>query len=137
MRLNLNRYLERQGVSAYRVVKETTGKLAPNTVYDLARKPAQRIDLQTVGEVMTALERITGEAVTFDDLLELVPTDVVLADEDTGEGPTVDLAVLLANAAKHAKVRAGNGGKVEGSVIPAKITGKGPSVVEIIRQGRR
>ena len=137
MRLNLNRYLKRHGVSAYRVVKETAGKLAPNTVYDLARKPAQRIDLQTVGEVMTALERITGEVVTLDDLLEIMPTDVALTDMDTGEGSAIDLAALLANAAKHAKVRTGNGGKVEGSAIPAKITGKGPSVVEIIRQGRR
>jgi hypothetical protein len=131
IRLNLNKFLETHAISAYRVVKETTGKLAANTVYDLAKRPAQRIDLETVGQVVTALERITGETITINDLLEI--TDVV---ETSKTLETPNLAMLVANAVKEAKP-AKTSGKPSGSSQPIRIHGVGPSVVEIIRDGRR
>jgi hypothetical protein len=130
IRLNLNKFLESHAISAYRVVKETTGKLAANTVYDLAKRPAQRIDLETVGQVVTALERITGETVTINDLLEITGVETSKTLE------TPDLAMLVANAAKVAKP-AKTIGKPSGSSQPVRIRGVGPSVVEIIREGRR
>lgn len=148
IRLNLNRFLERHSISTYRVVKETSGKLAANTVYDLARRPAQRIDLHTVGQVVTALERITGETVTINDLLEITPDEPgdLLARHQhlTGLGRTLetpsppmsDLAALTANAVKMAKTTVRNG-KPQGSSKPITVRGPGVSVADIIREGRR
>ncbi|MEW6422904.1 MAG: hypothetical protein AB1511_14470 [Deinococcota bacterium] len=48
------------------------GRVSANTVYTLARKPAQRIDLSTVGEVLEALGRLTGSPVSITDMLEEV-----------------------------------------------------------------
>lgn len=73
LRLNLGAYLERRQITAYRLAKEARGQVAQNTVYDLARKPARRVDLFTVGRVLTALTRLTGEEVHIGDLLEEVP----------------------------------------------------------------
>jgi hypothetical protein len=67
LRLNLGKYLEQHNISAYRVVQ--VSKLAPNTVYALARKPTKRIDLDTVSAVLAALETITGENVQLGDLI--------------------------------------------------------------------
>ena len=88
LRLNLGKYLERHRISAYRVVQ--VSKLAPNTVYTLARQPAQRIDLDTISAVLAGLQTITGQPVQIADLLE---------DMDTS--PATDnpkLAVLLKSA---------------------------------------
>lgn len=68
LRLNLGGYLKRRNLTPYRLVKESG--LAQATVYNMARTPAQRVDLDTVGALLTALRRITGENVTMDDLLE-------------------------------------------------------------------
>ena len=68
LRLNLGKYLEQHNISAYRVVQVC--KLAPNTVYALARKPTKRIDLDTVSAVLAGLETITGENVQLNDLIE-------------------------------------------------------------------
>lgn len=73
LRLNLGGYLKRHGLTPYRLVKESG--LAQATVYNMARTPAQRIDLDTVGTMLDALRRMTGERVTVDDLLEEVATD--------------------------------------------------------------
>lgn len=72
LRLNLGQYLQRHQITAYRLVNEVKGRVAPNTVYALARKPAQRIDLNTVSEVLHALERLTGEKVELAAVLEEV-----------------------------------------------------------------
>ena len=87
LRLNLKRYLDRHGVTPYRLVQES--RLAARTIYDMARKPAQRIDLDTLNRVMQSLERITGESVTPNDLLEVIeetkPKLVSLKPGEVGE----------------------------------------------------
>jgi hypothetical protein len=134
-RLNLNKFLESHAISAYRVVKETTGQLAANTVYDLAKRPAQRIDLQTIGQVLGALERITGETITINDLLEISPENPsVKTNQESLETP--NFAALVANAARTAKPTKTTG-KPKGSSQPVQIRGIGPSVLDIIRDGRR
>jgi hypothetical protein len=134
-RLNLNKFLENHAISAYRVVKETTGQLAANTVYDLAKRPARRIDLQTIGQVLGALERITGETITINDLLEISPeTPSIKTNHESLETP--NFATLVANAVKTAKPTKTTG-KPKGSSQPIQIRGSGPSVVDIIRDGRR
>ena len=70
LRLNLGAYLQRHRLTAYRLAKEVEGRVSPNTVYTLARRPAQRVDLSTVGEVLAALGRLTGEPVSITDMLE-------------------------------------------------------------------
>ncbi len=70
MQMNLGAYLQRRGISAYRLVKATQGQLAPATVYSLASKPSQRIDLATVGTVLEALSELTGETVGLQDVIE-------------------------------------------------------------------
>lgn len=73
LRLNLGQYLKEHGISAYRLVQEVQGSVAPNTVYALARKPAQRIDLGSVAKILQALARVRGEQVQITDMLEDLP----------------------------------------------------------------
>ena len=125
IRLNLNKFLVQHAINPYRIVKETT--LAANTIYDLARKPAQRIDLATVGQVIVALEKITGQPVTINDLLETTPSEITKEP---------NLVVLVKNAAKAVK-KVTIKGKPIGSSQSVQIRGTGSSIVEIIREGRR
>lgn len=67
---NLGKYLQEHGLSAYALVKEVEGKVPASTVYGLARKPAQRIDLPTVYALLDALEKLRGETVEFTAMIE-------------------------------------------------------------------
>jgi hypothetical protein len=123
LRLNLGQYLQRHQITAYRLVNEVQGKVAPNTIYSLARKPAQRIDLNTVSEVLHALERLTGEKVELAAVLEEVQ-----------EAPKANLSHLTADPARAAydparakKFRYG------GTSVP--VTG-GPSAEQMIAEER-
>ena len=70
LRLNLGGYLRRHEIKTYRLVKAVEGRVSPNTVYTLARRPVQRIDLSTVGNLLEALGHLTGEPVSITDMLE-------------------------------------------------------------------
>jgi DNA-binding Xre family transcriptional regulator len=77
----LREYLNQHKLSAYSLVQEA--ELAPNTVYALARGDQKRIDLGVLDKVMAALDNLTGEQVTYDDLLERDPAeDDVLVDDE-------------------------------------------------------
>lgn len=102
-------------------------------MYDLARKPARRIDLHTIGEVVNPLERITGQSVTINDLLERVPE--VEPANDTVPLESVDLTDLIANAVKTAELSKPQG-KPLGSSRQVTVRCTDPSIVELIREGR-
>ena len=72
MQMNLGAFLEQRGISAYRLVKATEGQLAAATVYGLASKPVQRIDLATVSTMLEALSDLIGTEVAIQDVLEPV-----------------------------------------------------------------
>ncbi len=87
LRLHLKPFLERHRISAYQLARATRGRLSEATVYGMARRPLQRIDLDSVSMVIDALESLTGQPVT---LLDLV--------EKTQEGPNPKYAHLLRGA---------------------------------------
>ncbi|OLV16840.1 hypothetical protein [Deinococcus marmoris] len=119
LRLNLGNYLQQHGITAYRLVKEVEGRVAPNTVYSLARRPAQRIDLKTVGVLMKALEGLTGEKVEFSEMLEDKPSTLNHL-QASAETPVYD-------PSKAKKFRySGKAVTIEG----------GPTVEQIIAEGR-
>ena len=64
----LREYLDAHNVSAYALTKAVD--LAPNTVYALARGDQSRLDLAVLDKVIAGLEQLTGQTVTFNDLLE-------------------------------------------------------------------
>lgn len=70
--VTLQRYLKAHGLSAYRLAQAAHGRVSRGTVYALARGAVARVDLATLGAVMTALEELTGQPVTPGDLLEAV-----------------------------------------------------------------
>lgn len=74
----LRDYLDRHGVSAYALLKATD--LAPSTVYALARGDQTRVDLGVLDKVIGGLEELTGQAVTFDDLLAREAEEVEFPD---------------------------------------------------------
>jgi hypothetical protein len=80
--VKLREYLDTHAISAYRVVQETHGKIAERTVYALARQGVRRVDLETLGEVIGALRRLTGQPVTPNDLLEVIETPAPLETTD-------------------------------------------------------
>lgn len=125
LRLNLGRYLREHDISAYRLVQEVKGRVAPNTVYSLARKPAQRIDLDTVAKILQALERVRGQKVEITEMLED-------AQETASTSPTLDS--LLAQLPR-----------VDPATFPVfkRDPGRrpiplnsGPSITEMISEGR-
>lgn len=70
LRLHIKPFLERHRISAYQLARATRGRLSEATVYGMARRPLQRIDLNSVGTVIDALESLTGQPVTLLDLVE-------------------------------------------------------------------
>ncbi len=79
----LRDYLDAHNVSAYALSKSTD--LAPSTVYALARGDQGRVDLAVLDKVLAALEQLTGQTVTFNDLLERQRQDdaaILKEDED-------------------------------------------------------
>jgi hypothetical protein len=128
LRLNLGSYLQRHQITAYRLVNEVRGRVAPNTVYTLARKPAQRIDLDTVSQLLSALERLTGEKVGLMDVVdEWEQPQAVKSEPPTLESllahlPTTDPSEfpLFKRNLKRQPV----------------LLGQGPTITEMISEGR-
>ncbi|AFV76710.1 hypothetical protein Theos_1686 [Thermus oshimai JL-2] len=73
VRWRLKEVLNREGVSAYALAKALAGKVAPNTVYALARGQTKRPDLEALAWVIWALRGLTGKEYGVGDLLEYRP----------------------------------------------------------------
>ena len=83
VRVSLDRFLERNNLTAYKLTKEVGGKASQGSVYALSRgNKVKRVDLETLSEVMGALSRLTGQPVTPNDLLEIIETPTEM-DSDT------------------------------------------------------
>jgi Cro/C1-type HTH DNA-binding domain len=80
-RLNLGKYLSAHDITPYRLVKASG--LASNTVYALARGPAQRIDLATVSTILATLEQLTGQSVDISEILESTPSTPITASSSS------------------------------------------------------
>jgi predicted NodU family carbamoyl transferase len=94
--VKLREYLDTHSISAYRVVQETHGKIAERTVYALARQGVKRVDLETLGEVIGALRRLTGQPVTPNDLLEVIEEPIEPDPVDAWlTASTTDLKAML------------------------------------------
>lgn len=72
VRIVLDDYLAAHGLSTNQLAKAAAGKAARGSIYALASGATTRVDLNTLGSVVEALEQLTGERVRFDDLLERV-----------------------------------------------------------------
>ena len=72
VQFTLRQYLTAHGLSAYRLAQAARGRVSERTVYALARGEASRVDLGTLGAVMSTLEELTGEPVSPADLLTAV-----------------------------------------------------------------
>jgi DNA-binding Xre family transcriptional regulator len=68
MRWKLQEFLEKHNITVYALAKETT--IARNTLYNLTNKAPARIDLETLNELIPALERVTKKRVELTDLLD-------------------------------------------------------------------
>ncbi len=102
--VKLREYLDTHAISAYRVVQETHGRIAERTVYALARQGAKRVDLETLGEVIGALRRLTGKTVTPNDLLEVIEEPVQPDPEEAWlTSSATDLKTLLEDVEKNEK----------------------------------
>ena len=73
--LTLDEYLENHDLTAYKLAQKVEGQVARGSIYALARGDVKRLDLGTLSVVTDALEELTGESVTFDDLLERSSTE--------------------------------------------------------------
>lgn len=72
VQFTLRHYLAAHGLSAYRLAQAARGRVSERTVYALARGEASRVDLSTLGAVISTLEELTGEPVSPSDLLGAV-----------------------------------------------------------------
>ena len=79
----LSSLLAAHNLTAYRLAEEAKGIVNRNTVYSIARGQATRVDLGTLSGVIKTLERLTGHAVTPNDLLEIVEEPVQETDNET------------------------------------------------------
>ena len=72
IRVSLDAFLKRHNLTPYRLTQETRGRVARGSIYALTHgDEVKRVDLATLSEVMRALTRLTGQAVTPNDLLEV------------------------------------------------------------------
>lgn len=69
VRWKLDDLLKDAGITPYRLHKESG--LAMNTVYALARGDSKQVRLETLEQLLPALEALTGHPVTISDLLEV------------------------------------------------------------------
>jgi hypothetical protein len=76
VRWKLATYLQERGITPYRLAKAVAPEARTGTVYRLARagREPSRIDLPTLATVLEGLRRVTGEAVSFEDVLEFEPS---------------------------------------------------------------
>ncbi|MFC6591993.1 helix-turn-helix domain-containing protein [Deinococcus lacus] len=132
LQLNLGRYLREHDISAYRLVQEVKGEVAPNTVYDLARNPAQRVNLRVVAKILDALSRVRGEKVSVIEVL-----DEIEEIEEQEAAPTAlpTLEQLLAQVPQQDPVTFKKF-SYDRSRQPISIGADGPSIVDLISEGR-
>lgn len=68
MKWKLKSYLDDHDLTPHQLALES--KLSVNTIYPMARGKAERVSLQTLDKVATALDNLTGQRVSVCDLLE-------------------------------------------------------------------
>ncbi|WP_414657521.1 helix-turn-helix domain-containing protein [Deinococcus sp. VB343] len=125
---NLGKYLQEHGLTAYALVKEVEGQVPASTVYGLARKPAQRIDLPTVYTLLDALGRLRGEKVSVLQVIDETEQKTVPAALPT-------LEQLLAQVPKQDPASFKKF-SYDRNRKPISIGEGGPSIVDIISEGR-
>ena len=76
VRWKLAAYLQERGITPYRLARAVAAETRTGTVYRLARKGREpsRIDLPTLATILEGLRRVTGEEVSFEDVLEFEPS---------------------------------------------------------------
>lgn len=76
VRWRLAEFLKEHNLTAYRLAKTLESETRANTIYRLAREGGEptRVDLSTLGVVLRGLRELTGEEITFDDILEYDPS---------------------------------------------------------------
>ena len=72
LRFTLDRFLEANKITTYRLMKRLEGRVSRGTVYALAQGDVKRLDLESMFGVMEALSELTGKAITPNDLLEVM-----------------------------------------------------------------
>lgn len=98
VRWKLKEYLDRHDLSAYALTK--TSELASNTIYTIVRGDTNQVRLETLAGLLSGLRKLTGEPVTFADVLEHVPASENEADTSRGEpAPWQSLVGLLKDPA--------------------------------------
>lgn len=72
VRWKLREYLEIHGITAYQLGKEMGGQTRMPNLYRVmsAAEGPSRVDLDTLGEIIEVLRRLTGKKVSVCDLLE-------------------------------------------------------------------
>ncbi|GGL18510.1 hypothetical protein [Deinococcus radiotolerans] len=91
IRFSLDHYLRDHGLTAYRLVKETEGKVARGSIFAMARGDSvKRIDLENLNHVVAALSALTGEKVSVADLFTGEPEPVSLRTTGAGVPYTDD-----------------------------------------------
>lgn len=127
LQLNLGRYLKEHDISAYRLVQEVKGEVAPNTVYDLARSPAVRVNFRVVAKILDALSRVRGEKVSvievIDELEEVAPAALPTLEQLLAQVPKQDPATFKKFSYDRTRK-------------PISIGADGPSIAEMISEGR-
>jgi DNA-binding Xre family transcriptional regulator len=73
MKWNLEGWLEQHGITRYELAQNMGGNVKTRLTSLYRMRQPKRIDLSVMGEIVSALRRITGEEVTPNDLLEYIP----------------------------------------------------------------
>ncbi|MDO4245112.1 MAG: hypothetical protein Q4C89_03725 [Deinococcus sp.] len=97
---NLGKYLQEHGLTAYALVKEVEGQVPASTVYGLARKPAQRIDLPTVYTLLDALERLRGKKVELGEVVERLERQANASPKPSATAPNLDKTFRYSGSGK-------------------------------------
>jgi len=125
--LNLDRFLERHQLSRYQLAKELDAyAVGRSTAYAVAAGNNQPT-LKTLGAIIAALRKLTGEEVTFADLLEYVEGEYVPPERplrNPGKGRPAAYEQYLEQKREEA-VRSLSGGKSSAKDDEPAVTEKG------------
>ncbi len=69
-RWKLKEFLDKHQITVYELAKHTSGRLSRNALYKLANEAPAQLRISTIDTLIPALERMTGQRVELNDLLE-------------------------------------------------------------------
>jgi DNA-binding Xre family transcriptional regulator len=76
IRWRLKEFLEREGITQYKLIKLAQGRVSKNTIGSAVRNELNGVQFSTLAAIIEVLESSLGKEISISDLIELRRNDV-------------------------------------------------------------